>query len=158
MILTIVLEALPGIVSVFSLTCLVCIMFGSCMFFAEGTTYSVDPTLVDMDQFPMGTYIRPTKDGMAWEPTPFLSILHTVWWFFATATTVGYGDYVPTTTAGKLVAIFVFYLGIVLVAIKLTIVNSSFKRHYPVWQATHSNFGNSVTLSPQTIRPPLRDG
>jgi len=158
MILTIVLEALPGIVSVFSLTCLVCIMFGSCMFFAEGTTYSVDPTLVDMDQFPMGTYIRPTKDGMAWEPTPFLSILHTVWWFFATATTVGYGDYVPTTTAGKLVAIFVFYLGIVLVAIKLTIVNSSFKRHYPVWQSTHSNFGNSVTLSPQTIRPPIRDG
>ena len=60
---------------------LVCIMFGSCMFFAEGlgfqlvfrvfqdaealskpcpaagTTYSVDPTLVDMDQFPMGTSI-----------------------------------------------------------------------------------------------------
>ena len=28
------------------------------------------------------------------------------------ATTVGYGDYVPTTTVGKIVAIAVFYLGI----------------------------------------------
>jgi hypothetical protein len=28
------------------------------------------------------------------------------------ATTVGYGDYVPTTTVGKIVAVAVFYLGI----------------------------------------------
>ena len=28
------------------------------------------------------------------------------------ATTVGYGDYVPTTTVGKIVAISTFYLGI----------------------------------------------
>lgn len=150
MILTIVFEALPGIISVFSLTCLVCIMFGSCMFFAEGTTYSVDPELVDMEVYPMGTYIRPTKDGMGWEPTPFQSILHTVWWFFATATTVGYGDYVPTTTVGKIVAVAVFYLGIVLVAIKLTIVQGSFRRHYPEFQMSQTNH---TTATNQTNQP-----
>eukprot|EP00437_Effrenium_voratum_P037197 CAMPEP_0181480438 /NCGR_PEP_ID=MMETSP1110-20121109/43800_1 /TAXON_ID=174948 /ORGANISM="Symbiodinium sp., Strain CCMP421" /LENGTH=964 /DNA_ID=CAMNT_0023605907 /DNA_START=49 /DNA_END=2941 /DNA_ORIENTATION=+ len=117
MILCIVIDALPGIASVFSLTCLVCIMFASCMFYAEGTLYSVD---YDPEEFPMGVYIRPSKDGSEMEPTPFRSISHTFWWFFATATTVGYGDYVPTTTMGKIIAIFVFYIGIVLVAIKLT--------------------------------------
>ncbi|CAJ1362298.1 unnamed protein product [Effrenium voratum] len=107
---------------------LVCIMFASCMFYAEGTLYSVD---YDPEEFPMGVYIRPSKDGSEMEPTPFRSISHTFWWFFATATTVGYGDYVPTTTMGKIIAIFVFYIGIVLVAIKLTIVQGSFRRHYP---------------------------
>ena len=89
----------------------------------------------------MGAYIRPTKDGREWEPTPFQSILHTVWWFFTTATTVGYGDYVPTTTGGKIVAIFVFYAGIVLVAIKLTIVQVSFRKHYPEFRDWQSDSG-----------------
>jgi len=130
MILCIVAEALPGIASVFSLTCLVCVMFASFLFFAEGTTYSVTHR---PDLYPMGLYIRPTANGLGYEPTPFKSIVHTFWWFFATATTVGYGDHVPTTTAGKLISIAVFYIGIVLVAIKLTIVQGSFRRHYPKW-------------------------
>ena len=40
--------------------------------------------LIYFDHLPFSScllrYIRPTKDGMGWEPTPFQSILHTVWW------------------------------------------------------------------------------
>ncbi|CAE7296544.1 Ankrd17 [Symbiodinium sp. CCMP2592] len=42
-------------------------------------------------------------------------------------------DDVPTTTAGRLVAICTFYAGVVLVAIMLTIVGGAFAAHYPKW-------------------------
>ena len=34
------------------------------------------------------------------------------WWFFVTATTVGYGDYAPITPGGRIIAIFVMLVGI----------------------------------------------
>ena len=36
----------------------------------------------------------------------------TVWWAFSTLTTVGYGDHVPVTTAGRLVAAVVMMAGV----------------------------------------------
>eukprot|EP00930_Biecheleria_cincta_P037713 TRINITY_DN25913_c0_g1_i1.p1 TRINITY_DN25913_c0_g1~~TRINITY_DN25913_c0_g1_i1.p1 ORF type:complete len:972 (-),score=146.22 TRINITY_DN25913_c0_g1_i1:105-2981(-) len=130
MVIDIVRDALPGIVSVFSLTCLVCILFSSCIYFAEGGEYSVDHF---QDEYPYGVYIRPTKDGHGVEVSPFKSISSAFWWFFATATTVGFGDDYPTTLWGRLTAICAFYSGIVLVAIKLTIVGGCFQSRYPEW-------------------------
>eukprot|EP00913_Durusdinium_trenchii_P003316 g3070.t1 len=120
MIISIVGESLPGILSVFSLTSIVCILFSSCLWIAEGTDYSVtyQPQL-----YPRGVY----------EPTPFTSISHCFWWFFVTATTVGYGDEFPTTALGRLTAVGTFYAGIVLVAIKLTIVGRALKQSFPQW-------------------------
>ena len=42
------------------------------------------------------TYVRP--DG---SPTPFSSILTTMWYCIITMTTVGYGDATPVTVAGQ---------------------------------------------------------
>ena len=34
-----------------------------------------------------------------------------VWWAFSTVTTVGYGDLVPSTTAGRVISIFLMLMG-----------------------------------------------
>ncbi|MCA1032409.1 ion transporter [Bacillus timonensis] len=46
-------------------------------------------------------------------PTPFEGF----WWVMTTVTTVGYGDYYPTTTEGRLVAIFLYVIGIGLIGV-----------------------------------------
>jgi voltage-gated potassium channel len=40
------------------------------------------------------------------------SIWDGIWWAFVTVTTVGYGDVVPDSTAGRIIAIFVMVVGI----------------------------------------------
>jgi len=135
MILNIVSDSLPGIASVFSLTSLVCVLSASCLWFAEGSNYSVTDF---SDEYPMGVYVRANVNGFGREPTPFTSISHCFWWFFTTATTVGYGDEFPTSAAGRVIAVVTFYAGVVLMAIKLTIVGGSLKKHFPSWNAQES--------------------
>merc|ERR1712110_1171266 len=67
------------------------------------------------------------------EPSPFVSIFRSFWWFFTTATTVGYGDDYPTTTEGRIVGVLTFYTGIVLLALPITIVGGTFSKYYPDW-------------------------
>jgi len=124
-------DAMPALLTLFFVTCLMCVLFASCVCFAESSTYTVeDPFLQD---YPTGVYIRPTADGHRMEVSPFSSIPYAFWWFFVTSTTVGYGDDYPTTTFGRLVAIGTFYLGIVLLALPLSIVGQSFNKFYPSW-------------------------
>lgn len=51
------------------------------------------------------------------DDTEFASIWDGIWWASSTVTTVGYGDYVPATTAGRLIAIALMFTGIGLVSI-----------------------------------------
>ena len=49
-----------------------------------------------------------------------------MWWSFITLTTVGYGDVVPMSVAGKLVAGFTALMGVCVVALLTGIVASGF--------------------------------
>ena len=49
-----------------------------------------------------------------------------LWWAVQTVTTVGYGDHVPTDTAGRLVAAVVMLLGLAFLAVVTAAVTSSF--------------------------------
>lgn len=40
-----------------------------------------------------------------------------VWWVFVTLTTVGYGDFFPTTATGRVAAIFVMFAGVALIGV-----------------------------------------
>lgn len=64
------------------------------------------------------------------QPDKFGSIPRALWWTAVTMTTVGYGDVVPATALGKLMAAFVSIGGIVLIAIPTGIMAASFSDEF----------------------------
>lgn len=60
------------------------------------------------------------------QPEVFSNILHSLWWTVVTMTTVGYGDITPITVMGKIVATFVMFIGVALVALPTAILAASF--------------------------------
>ena len=64
----------------------------------------------------------PRPDGTH---TPFETIFTTMWWCVVTMTTVGYGDYVPQTALGRLLASVVMMLGFGIIAIPTGILTYS---------------------------------
>lgn len=60
------------------------------------------------------------------QPEVFGSIPEALWWALATFTTVGYGDAVPVTAAGKVMGGVVMILGFVFYAVPIGIIASGF--------------------------------
>jgi len=60
------------------------------------------------------------------QPDAFPNITETMWWAFATLTTIGYGDVYPVTGAGKLLASIISLLGIGLIALPTGLLASTF--------------------------------
>lgn len=60
------------------------------------------------------------------QPDKFGTIPDAMWWSVATVTTVGYGDVVPTTTAGRLIGAFTMVSGLLMLALPAGIVATSF--------------------------------
>ena len=57
------------------------------------------------------------------------SMIDAVWWTVATVTTVGYGDIVPVTETGRIVAIFYMFFGIGIMAIFLSVLGTQFYKN-----------------------------
>lgn len=64
------------------------------------------------------------------QPDKFGSIPRSFWWTAVTMTTVGYGDVVPMSALGKLVAAFISIGGILLIAIPTGILAASFSDEF----------------------------
>jgi len=54
--------------------------------------------------------------------------LDAAWWTVATVTTVGYGDIVPVTETGRIVALVYMIFGITILAVFLSVLGTSFYR------------------------------
>jgi voltage-gated potassium channel len=54
------------------------------------------------------------------------SLLDALWWCVSAVTTVGYGDIVPVSVIGRIVAIFYMFFGISMIAILLSVITTTF--------------------------------
>lgn len=152
MFINVMADASPALLVLLVMTTLMSILLSTCIYFAEGQNYSVEHNL---EEYPYGAYIRPTTDGHDMEVSPYTSIIYSLWWFFTTATTVGYGDDFPTTAAGRFVAVTTFYTGIVLLALPVTIVGGSFSKFYPDFV---EEFGELQQQDKHAKRPQVKIG
>ncbi len=59
-------------------------------------------------------------------PDKFGTIPDAIWWAIVTLTTVGYGDIVPITLAGRIVASFTMLMGLMMIALPIGIVATAF--------------------------------
>jgi voltage-gated potassium channel len=60
------------------------------------------------------------------DPKTFHNVWLGMWWAVETVTTVGYGDIVPSQTAGKMVAAFLMLGGLSLIAVVTAAITSGF--------------------------------
>ena len=60
------------------------------------------------------------------QPDKFGSIPESMWWAVVTITTVGYGDVVPVTIIGRMIAGFTAFMGFLLLALPVGIVATAF--------------------------------
>lgn len=63
------------------------------------------------------------------------TIPRTFWWAFVTMTTVGYGDCYPLTVVGKVVATVTMLLGVLILALPITVIGSNFAKMVEVYES-----------------------
>merc|ERR1712195_248010 len=82
-----------------------------------------------------GTWVGSNSDGYyertdpltdTKEKSPFQSMPQSYWWCIVTLTTVGYGDYYPVTYMGKVMGTLAQLIGVVCLALPLSIIGSNF--------------------------------
>lgn len=98
------------------------LLIGSCLFSSLIYWFEIGKwKYTDLTNPPSFQYVRKTTDGIEDEISPFKSIPGSFYWFFVTVTTVGYGDFYPTSSLGKFVAVITVLLGLLVVAFPVSV-------------------------------------
>lgn len=100
------------------------VVCGAIGFLIEGGEFKVS------HEYPNGTYMRTDLLGEHLEPTPFISVLHGMYWSIVTSTTVGYGDMYTTTAGGRIFTCACTFLGIIVIAMPVTVLGTHFSKEY----------------------------
>jgi hypothetical protein len=116
---------------------LLCTLFGTLLYLTEGGEFfepsstcfdSLGLEILCSELYPNGAYLRPDVLGRELQETPYKSIVHSCWCVMTTICTVGYGDLFPTTPLGKLVACASMVIGLVVMALPVTVISGAFDR------------------------------
>jgi len=76
-----------------------------------------------------GIFLRRMDNGFILR-SPFESIPSAFWWTLATITTVGYGDNIPVTMAGKVAGAMAILYGAILLGLPIGIIGSQFSMEF----------------------------
>jgi voltage-gated potassium channel len=63
-------------------------------------------------------------------PNSFQSFGDALWWSATTVTTIGYGDVVPGTGGGRVIAVFVMFASVATVSITTAVVTATFVAYH----------------------------
>jgi hypothetical protein len=119
-----IIEAAPMILFLVYLLVVALIVCGAIIYYAEQGKFTVTP------EYPDGVYLRPAPLGEGKERSPFESILIGIYWSAVTTTTVGYGDVYPTTPWGRLFAGVCAIIGVMVIALPVTVLSTHFHVAY----------------------------
>jgi len=73
----------------------------------------------------------------------FGTIPRTFWWCIVTMTTVGYGDCYPLSFPGKLLAMATMLLGVLILALPITVVGSNFHKMVEMFEEDMDDYGRA---------------
>ncbi|KAK3257314.1 hypothetical protein CYMTET_33594 [Cymbomonas tetramitiformis] len=120
----VMIESLQAMTLLFFFLAISLVVFGSMIYFAEAGTWTVSA------EYPDGVYLRPDITHTSDEISPFKSIPDSFWWVMVTVSSVGYGDYYPTTVFGKVIAVACMTTGVLVLALPVTIIGANFANEY----------------------------
>ena len=81
------------------------------------------------------------------QPDKFSSIPAAMWWAVTTVTTVGYGDIIPITPLGKIIAGMVTIGGVLLLALPSAILAAGFMEERQKEQTSQNDYGTDAGIS-----------
>lgn len=111
------------IIFVLMIMALVIFIYGSIIFSLESGTFIVN------EEYPTGAYL--VKDAQGdYSKTALTSTFIGMYWAVVTMTTVGYGDIIPYTDMGKLVAVTCAFIGVLFMALPIAILGSKVTLEY----------------------------
>lgn len=88
-------------------------------------------------------------------PTPFVSIPAAMWWCIVTVMMVGYGDMVPTSIPGKLCASACIVVGIMVMALPISVIGTNFSQAWDAQKQEDADVARANEL-PQSTREKLK--
>ena len=78
------------------------------------------------------------------QPESFQNAFSGMWWSVSALLTVGYGDIYPVTPLGRVMAVFISFLGVGAVAIPTGIISAGFVEQYTEAQGSEAAFENNL--------------
>ena len=89
--------------------------------------------------------------------SPFQSIPHTFWWCMCTLTTVGYGDDVPTSSAGKVVAGITILTGVFVMAFPVILISYNYSEMTQRNELSYASHLSTPSPSPTHTPTPFTE-
>jgi len=100
------------------------------VYFSRKTDVECDDTADLSDGYLFNPDDGLIKEGCSQLESPFKSIPDCFWWCMVTLMTVGYGDEVPTTNIGKLVACVSMLASVLLLALPISVIGTEFTQQW----------------------------